>query len=230
LLYGLDGWDELPKVQMLYKTVAGKIAEKGFVVHFIHYFERTPLDPKNLEEIKMALLTKVLERPGDTHHPKLNEFYHLWMHTVKAGIEHFKKSEDVDPDHIGLLGLSMGGFISTTLTVTEPELKIGALVNVFGGLPPEVRESVAAAKPKLPPLLILGAEDDEIVPEKFQRAVFDLWRSTGNKAEAHFYGGIGHGFLNKRRDAVDLEVAMNEALPTAIRFLRRQLQPAKSEK
>jgi dienelactone hydrolase len=226
LLYGIDGWDELPKTQLLYKTVAGKLAEKGFVVHFIHYFERTPLDPKDLEEIKAGLLTQVLEKPGWKSHPQLADFYRKWMDTVKTGIEQFKKSDDVDPDRIGLLGLSMGGFISTSLVVRDPELKIRALANVFGGLPPELRETVAAAKPKLPPLLILGAEEDETVPERFQRAVFDLWRSTGNKAEAHFYSGVGHGFFDKQRNTVDLDIALNEALPTALRFFRRNLQAA----
>ena len=62
-------------------------------------------------------------------------------------------------------------------------------------------------KLKLPPTLIIGAEDDDLVPEWFQRDLFLLLRETGNRAEAHFYGDTGHAFLNKEGKA-DMALAL----------------------
>jgi dienelactone hydrolase len=227
MLYGVDGWDDLPKAQLLYKTVAGKIAEKGFVVHFIHYFQRTPVGQADLLAIKEAMLTKVLENPGEVPDPRLKRLYQLWLETVKDGVDNLRQDRDVDPQAIGMLGLSMGGFLATSLVVEHPNLNIRAVVNAFGGLPAEECSTVRAAKHKFPPLQILAGQDDDIVPEKVQRRLFDLWRETGNPAEGHFYSGVGHVFVNKGKQSIDLDLAMNEALPAAIRFLKRQLQATK---
>jgi carboxymethylenebutenolidase len=222
LLYGIDGMDELQKTKMLYKTVAGKIAEKGYVVHFVHYFERTTFKPEEIAPIKEAFQRQLLEKNAQFD-PKLTDLYVKWMEAVKAGIEHLRKADNVDPTRIGLMGVSMGGFLATSLAVNDPKLDVKLVANIFGALPAQQKEELSRLKNKLPPLLLMGGEDDEIVPERLQRDLFSLWRSTGNKGEAHFYGGVGHVFYDKTTKSINLDMAMNEALPTAIRFLKRHM-------
>jgi dienelactone hydrolase len=226
LLYGLDGMDTLQKdksLQTLYKTVAGKIADKGFVVHMVHYFERTPLPEKDIGDVKKKLLDGVQALKYHPLDPNLRKLYEAWMGTVLDSVAFLRQSKDVDKDRIGIMGLSMGGFLGTSVVVDHPDLKISALVNVFGGLPPLQYDAVSKAK-TLPPLLVIGGEEDDIVPVTFQRELYGLWCTTENCREAHFYGNVGHAFFDKSRNAIDTDLALNEALPMAIRFLKRHVQ------
>jgi len=227
VLYGLDCLDELPKSELMYKNIAGKVADKGFVVQLVHYFNCTPFTPDEIIELKKNLLAQVPNLKDKPLQPKLEKYYRQWMETAKDGLEYLSKQPMVDKDRVGIIGLSMGGFLGTSLVVEYPDLHVGAVVNVFGGLPPQHHAKVRKLKMKLPPMLIMAAEDDDIVPEAVQRDLFQLLRDTGNRGEAHFYGDTGHGFYDKGRKAIDLNMAMGEALPTAIRFLTKHLQKAK---
>jgi len=229
LLYGLDGLDLVHKdksLQLIYKTVAGKIADKGFVVYMVHYFQRTPLPEKEIGEVKKKLLEGVLALKYQPLEPKLRKLYEEWMAAAQDGIAFLRDNKDVDKEHIGMVGMSLGGFIGTSLAVEHPSLKIAALVNVFGGLPPQEYEAVRKAK-TLPPLLVMGGEDDDVVPVTFQRELYGLWCATDNVREAHFYGDVGHAFFDKARGTIDTDMALNEALPVAIRFLKRHVQAKK---
>jgi dienelactone hydrolase len=238
LLYGLDGLDDLPRAQFYYKLVAGKIAEKGYVVHFVHYFDSTPMEAKAIGPLKQGLQTHLIHggNGGDGNggngkpDPKLEKLYRTWMTTVKEGICNLQKTDLVNKDRIGVVGLSMGGFLGTSVMVEHPELKLLALVNVFGGLPPQQHDQLLKSKIKFPPVLIMGGEEDEVVPEKIQRELLEMLRATKNCAEAHFYSNVGHAFFDKERGVIDQDLAMNEALPTALRFLKRHVQGPKIEK
>jgi dienelactone hydrolase len=227
LLYGLDGLDpdEFAKSQLIYALIAGKIAEKGFVVHLVLYFDRVKFDAKDIPDLKLALRRQLLDLEQKGVDAKTEKLYRAWMATVKEGVDNLRKNKDVDDKRIGLVGVSMGGFLGTSVVVEYPGLKLLCLGNIFGGLPPPEYAKVRDNKLKLPPLMVMGGEEDDIVPEKFQRDLFDLWRATGNRGEGHFYGGVGHAFYDKAAGAIDRELAFNEALPAAIRFLKRHLAP-----
>lgn len=230
LLHGLDGMDEMERVQLLYMIVAGKVADKGYVVDFIHYFDRSKIKAEDAKPLKLALQKQLLDLELKQPDPKLEKLYRSWVETVKDGVEFLRQNPKVEKDHIGALGLSLGGFLATSLVVDYPGQRLCCLANVFGGLPPTHQAKVRVNKLKLPPILIMAGEDDDIVPEKFQRDLLDLWRETGNRGEAHFYGGVGHAFFDKELNAVDQNLALNEALPTAIRFLNRHLPSPGMEK
>jgi carboxymethylenebutenolidase len=226
LLYGMDGLDQLPKVKMLYKTVAGKISEKGYIVHFVHYFDCTPFKDDEIGPLKESLQKQLLAKDAKFD-PKLSELYIKWMAAVKSGIEHLRTSENVDPDRIGVVGVSMGGFLATSLAINDPKLNVRMVANIFGALPAQQKEELAKLRTKLPPLLIMGGDDDEIVPEGMQRDLLSMWRASGNRGEALFYSGVGHVFYDKSTQAINLDLAMNNALPSAIHFLKRNMgQPA----
>src|SRR5262249_38942191 len=152
------------------------------------------------------LRTKPLE-------PELEKYYRTWMTTARKAVESLRADPRVDGDRVAVVGLSLGGFLASSVVVEYPELKVKALVNVFVALPAQQYAKVRKEKMKLPPILIIGAEDDDIVPEAFQRELFLLWRETNNRGEAHFYGNVGHAFVtDKKTNAVDLDLAMKEAL------------------
>jgi dienelactone hydrolase len=233
LLNGIDGLDLLQtdlKVQLLYRTLASRMAQQGYVVHFVHYMNRTPFKKDEIPTVKDAFLRQTQNGHGSGPkapelEPKLEQHYREWMETVRDAVNDLRQDKTlVDGDRIGIVGLSMGGFVGTSCVVEYPELKIAALANIFGGMPPQQQAQVRKEKTKLPPILIMGGEEDDIVPEVYQRELFQLWRDTGNRAEAHFYSGYGHAFFDKRLKTFDQNMALNEALPTAQRFLKRYLQ------
>jgi dienelactone hydrolase len=226
LLHGIDGMDLLRtnlQVQFLYGTVANRIAREGFVVHFVHYFHRTPIKKDEIPKVKEDLQKQLINEQSKLD-PKLVQYYHDWLDTTVDAVKFMQNRKEVDRSKTGVLGLSLGGFLATSLVVKHPELKLAGVANLFGGMAPGISEQVRKDKLKLPPILIMGGEEDDVVPERFQRDLFLLWRETGNPAEAHFYGAVGHGFYDKRTKNYDQNMALNEALPTAIRFLKRYLQ------
>jgi acetyl esterase/lipase len=45
-----------------------------------------------------------------------------------------------------------------------------------------------------PPLFILAAADDPVVPATRSSELFSRWRAAGHSAELHLYSTGGHGF------------------------------------
>jgi dienelactone hydrolase len=234
LLNGIDGLDLLQsdlKVQLLYRVLASRLAQQGYVVHFVHYMNRTPLKKDEIPTVKDGFLRQTQNSrengpKAPDLEPKLLQHYRQWVETVRDAVKNLREDKDlVDGEHIALIGLSMGGFVASSTVVEYPDLKIAAIANIFGGMPAQQQSQVRKEKTKLPPLLIMGGEEDDIVPEFYQRQVFKLWRDTGSTGEAHFYAGYGHAFFDKRTNTFDQSMALNEALPTTARFLKRYLQP-----
>jgi dienelactone hydrolase len=230
VLYGLEGLDDLPKVQLLYKMVAGQIADKGYVVHFVHYFEGSKILPKYVPALKDDMRKELLEQKKDKPNLQCENYYRAWMATVKDGVAELRKQPNVQPERIGVIGFSMGGFLATSIAVEHADLRLSCVVNAFGGLPDKHHAQLRRTKDKIAPILIFGGEEDDIVSEKFGRDLLTLLRDTGNQGEAHFYGGIGHMFFDKNLGTVNTDVALKEALPIAQRFLNRHLVAPKMEK
>lgn len=92
----------------------------------------------------------------------------------------------LDPERIGMLGLSAGAFIASDLA-TGPEASRPDFVGMlYGGL----RNSVPA---DAPPAFIAAAADDELLPQDSVRA-FSAWQAANVPAELHIYDRGGHGF------------------------------------
>jgi predicted esterase len=68
---------------------------------------------------------------------------------------------------VGVIGLSLGGFVPTSLAVTEPTFDPQAIVVVCGGLPEQLHEKVS----KLPPILMICGTKDDVVPFSHTRKV-----------------------------------------------------------
>src|SRR5947209_3144079 len=112
----------------------------GFGVHVfaLHYFDRTGHS---------------WVYPG-----QIEPFFMEWLETVRDAVSFVATQPGVDTRRIGLLGFSLGAFLSLSLATQDS--RIAAVAELFGGLP----EQFAKDAGNLPPVLILHGAQDTTVP------------------------------------------------------------------
>jgi len=96
---------------------------------------------------------------------------------------------NLDPDRIGMLGFSAGGGVTMgTATQYEAGERPDFAALIYGaGVPESIADDA-------PPLFILAAADDPVVPASRSKELFSHWRAAGHPAELHLYSRGGHGF------------------------------------
>jgi len=101
----------------------------------------------------------------------------------------------IDPERIGMVGFSAGAM--TTMSVVT-EGKQEELPNfaapVYGAMP------AATAPDEAPPLFIVHAADDPVVPASKSILMYEAWSSAGLPVELHIFAKGGHGFGAVKRD------------------------------
>src|SRR4051812_8587254 len=117
---------------------AGQAALFGVHVFVLHYFERTGH-------------TWVAPSQIERHFPD-------WLETLNDAVSFVVAHRGVDFHRIGLLGFSLGSYLSLALATHDS--RIAAVAELFGGLP----EHFAGDAAKLPPVLILHGARDNVVP------------------------------------------------------------------
>jgi carboxymethylenebutenolidase len=152
------------------------LARQGFVVYVLHYFDRT----------------------GTTDADKATIFRHfpIWMKTLWDAISHVERQPQVDPQRIGLLGFSLGAYLS--LSTAAIDGRVRAVVEFFGGLPKEMKLFIR----RLCPVLILHGEADPTVPVAEAYHLKEVLEKKNIPFEIQIYPGAGHGFSGEAwRDA-----------------------------
>ena len=145
------------------------LAEQGFAVYVLHYFDRT----------------------GTTEIDGLQTIFRhfpVWMKTLWDAVSFVARQPQVDPDRIGLLGFSLGAYLA--LSGAAINSRIQAVVEFFGGMPKEMRPFTR----RLCPVLILHGEQDKTVPVE---EAYHLQRILEKKQiayEMQIYPEVGHGF------------------------------------
>ena len=147
------------------------LASHGFAVYVLHYFDRT----------------------GTTFADKQTIFrnFPLWMKTLWDALSHVEKQAHVDPKRIGLLGFSLGAYLS--LSNAGIDSRVQAVVEFFGGLPKEMKLFVR----RIPPVLILHGESDPTVPVEEAYHLQQVLEGKGVPYEMQIYPGIGHSFIGE---------------------------------
>jgi len=151
-----------------FRQFARALAARGYVAHVVHYFDQTGT------------------RHADAAAIARN--YSAWMVTINDAITSLAKREDVDPKRIGLLGFSLGSYLS--LSVASRDRRVSAVVEYFGGLP----DLFSLNLKRFPPTLILHGEDDPVVPVSEARKLERLLRDKELPFEIRVYPGQGHRF------------------------------------
>ncbi len=140
------------------------------VPRLVHYFDRTGISRIDLKDIKEHFLD--------------------WTDTVRAAVAYAAKQPHVDPKRIGLLGFSLGAYLSLAVAARD-DLRIAAVADWFGGFPKELRKDVK----HLPPTLIVHGDADKTVPVEEALALERLLKGKSLKYELKIYKNQDHLFL-----------------------------------
>jgi carboxymethylenebutenolidase len=147
---------------------ASLLASQGFAVYILHYFDRTG--------------TSIADKDTIFRH------FPIWVKTLWDAISHVEKQDHVDPERIGLLGFSLGAYLS--LSDAAVDKRVRAVVEFFGGLPKEMRFFMR----RLCPVLILHGDADTTVPVEEAYHLQKILEKRSIPYEMQIYPGAGHGF------------------------------------
>jgi carboxymethylenebutenolidase len=223
LLHGIDGlWDRGDA----YRLSAGRLAQKGFVVLLPHYFDRTgtlQADVPRLMSQFQGYLSAKDDRPE--HWRPIQEPFEAWLEVVRGAIQYARSRGNVESDRIGLIGVSLGGYLALSAG-SEEDLHIQAVVDYFGGLPRHIGTSMRT----MPPTLLLHGDHDHVVPLREAQTVHDLLMGRKLPCEIKVYPGIGHVFADDqgRMSWRDTQAFLDAETRTA-NFLTKYLGPTDAE-
>src|SRR5262249_35699978 len=159
----------------------------------------------------VVLLPHYFDKTGTQFatHEDDTRYFATWMKAIADAIQFAGKQPNVDDQHIGLIGYSLGAYLSLSEGSVDPRVK--AVVEYFGGLP----EFFARESKSLPPTLILHGEADQLVPVKEAYALEALLKIKGVPYEMKIYPQQGHGFSGS---------AATDSMRRTVAFLDRNLK------
>lgn len=170
---------------------ARQAANLGVHVFVVHYFQRTGHDWVYPSQIQDHFLS--------------------WLETLDDAVTYISQQPGVDTSRIGLLGFSLGAFLSLSLATRDR--RIAAVAELFGGLP----EHFVPDAGRLPPVLILHGERDTVVPVAEARKLHELLELNRIPCEIKIYSDQGHHFTG---------LAQMDAMRRVAGFFRRFLANA----
>ncbi len=107
---------------------------------------------------------------------------------------------DLAPDRVGIMGFSAGATVTVNVALqhdadSRPDFAAAIYAAHHGGVP---------VPADAPPMFILCAADDPLVPAAGSIQLYTDWQAAGRPAELHVYAKGGHGFgMNKLGLPVD---------------------------
>ncbi len=173
-----------------FREFGRELARRGHVAQIVHYFDRTGTRQADAATIARSFST--------------------WMATIGDALTGLGGRDNVDPGRIGLLGFSLGSYLS--LSIASHDRRVAAVVEYFGGLP----ELFTGNLERFPPTLILHGADDPVVPVESARKLEKLLTAKKFLFEIRIYPGQGHRFTGP--DEAD-------AYARALGFFEKHLKP-----
>ncbi|HEY7424851.1 MAG TPA: dienelactone hydrolase family protein, partial [Gemmataceae bacterium] len=168
LLHGADGMRDA----LIYQCLAKQLVQQGYVTLIAHYFERTETErikPKAIEE----------------------KLFVAWRETVRQAVLYAAGLPEVDRRRIGLLGFSLGAYLSLAVAA-QADVPVAAVADFFGGLPKKLHANAKG----LPPVLIVHGDKDKTVPveealdlEKLLRQHKRIYEKKIYEKQEHLFGG-----------------------------------------
>jgi dienelactone hydrolase len=167
----------------LFYPQAKALAEKGITAFVIHYFDGIP-------QARKAAPTLHDERER----------------VITEAVSYVQKQAYVDPERIGVFGLSLGGFHAVALG--SHDRRIQAVVNVVGAMPSEVQRRGVR---HMPPTLVLHGDRDATVPVRRAYELANILGEVGAEHEVKIYKGQGHTFRgDAKEDSISRTVGFFE--------------------
>lgn len=154
------------------------------------------------------------DRTGTTfaYRESIPDHFPAWLETAQDALACVARHPQVDAGRIAVLGISLGGYLATTLA--SQNNRVCAVVEAFGGIPEQFASQIT---PAMPPVLILHGDADNTVPVSEAQNLDRLLTFAGVEHVTKIYRGQGHRFSGLRR---------MDALFTILRFLDKHLKPA----
>lgn len=180
------------------EDICEDLAEAGYYTEFIEYYSQT-------EEVV----------PGQEG--KMRESFPVWLGEIHAGIDSMGQNSQIDPKRIGMMGYSLGAFLSMATGATDPG-KVDAIVEYYGGLSPALRPMAS----NLPPTLILHGDADTLVPVAMAHDLDKLMTDANRPHQMHIYPGAHHAFnfrIPTIYNAADAKDAWNRSLDFFAQYL-----------
>jgi carboxymethylenebutenolidase len=117
--------------------LARAVAVQGFETFLVEYFDRTGTTYATEAAIRM-------DAP-------------VWLETIRDAIDFLAERSDIDAEHVGLFGYSLGGYLAVAHASRDERVR--AVVELAGGIDAET----AASARRLPPMLIVHGREDQRV-------------------------------------------------------------------
>ncbi len=168
---------------------ARQAAGMGVHVFVVHYFDRTGhswVSPSVIQD-----------------------FFMQWLETLRDSLSYIVSQPGIDQRRIGLLGFSLGGFLSLALATQES--RIAAVAELFSGLPDYFIQDAR----KLPPVLILHGGRDTVVPVAEAERLEAVLKQHKIPYEMKIYSDQGHHFTG---------LAQIDSVRRVVAFFRRTLK------
>ena len=164
---------------------APALREAGVALYAPHYFDKTATERATREMIL------------DGRH------FMLWLKAIEDAVSYVASRPNVDPQRIGVLGISLGGYLAIALGIEDKRIR--AIVELSGGIPLGWEHRLTSA---MPPTLVLHGAADDVVPveeaHKLQALLED--RRVVHEVEifaeqTHWFAGAGRMELLTRSAA-----------------------------
>jgi dienelactone hydrolase len=201
----------------VFGEAARRYAAKGYVVLFIHYFDRTGTQDADIKETLVRFKALVKQKGGGLADEHIARQFQAWTATVRDAVAHARSLDKVDSKCIGLVGFSLGAYLALAVAAQQ-DVRIAAVIDFFGGLPRPLRPGVKT----FPPVLILHGDKDQVVPVDEARVLADLLAALRVPHEVQIYPGVGHVF-GDNRGGIAWAAALDAERRTSA-FLAKHLQ------
>jgi carboxymethylenebutenolidase len=205
LLPAIDGLDKAHGD--LYRRAARRYAGKGYVVLLVNYFDRTPATAAERKALRESFFRHAKGLTTPAEEKVLDAHLRAWMGAVADAAKYARNLPNVNGDHVGLVGFSLGAYLALA-SAADKDLQLGAVVELFGGLPRSLRDKAA----NLPPTLILHGDADTVVPVTEAYALRRLLRKAKRVCEFQVYPEAGHVFSDPDDEGQESKPLSWEAL------------------
>jgi dienelactone hydrolase len=187
----------------------------------VHYYDRTGATKKDVAAYR-ELFVGYFDRKEHTADEarRIDRLSAGWVGAVCDAVAFARALPNADGERVGLIGFSLGATLALTAATTH-DLKLAALLDLFGTLPPTLQSDPLT---KLPPTLVIHGEEDKVVPAEQAYILIGLLSLRKVKHEAEVYRGTGHLFS---RDGKTTQVwSLLDAQRRTNEFLDRHMKPA----
>lgn len=172
---------------------APMVKQSGLALYAPHYFDKTGTQQPTMNSIL------------DGRH------FVAWLTAVQDAVTYVRERPVVDPACIGVLGISLGGYLAVALGTEDTRIR--AIAEISGGAPLGWEDRIGSL---MPPTLILHGEADDVVPVSEAHKLGELLKRSAARYQMEIFPGQTHWFDGTAQFALLMRCAV---------FLQKYLRP-----